>query len=273
MYSPHEIAALEEVRQACGTAEIARESEEIAGGWMSFAGQGSWANQACGLGLHGPIPEADLDRLVTFYTNRGVEPQIEVCPFAHETLITGLAKRGFQLREFENVLFRELKADENLQPSYPHHFPDDLALTHVAPADAAQIETYANVSTQGFRAEGEPISEVDAIATEKMVKHARCDAFLAKIGEVDVGGGAMESSGEIACMFSASVHSNYRRKGIQTALMIRRLERATERGCSLAVIHSAPNTTTERNARRLGFTLAYTKVILVMPGPGLKPSQ
>lgn len=273
MYSPNEIAALEEARQACGTSEIARESEQIAGGWMSFAGEGSWANQACGLGLHGPISEADLDRLVTYYTSRGVEPQIEVCPFVHETLIIGLAERGFQLREFENVLYRELKADENLQTLYSHHFPEDLALTHVDPADAAQIESYANVSTQGFRAADEPLREVDAIATKKMVKHARCDAFLAKIGEVDAGGGAMESSGEIACLFSASVQCNYRRRGIQTALMIRRLERARDRGCSLAVVHSAPNKTTERNARRLGFTLAYTKVILVMPGRGLKPSQ
>ena len=109
MFSLRDIAILEEGRQARGTADVGRESEEIAGGWMTFAGNGSWANQACGLGLQGPVTDEDLDRLVEFYDSRGVEPRIEVCPFADETLIAGLSSRGFRLREFENVLARELR--------------------------------------------------------------------------------------------------------------------------------------------------------------------
>jgi GNAT superfamily N-acetyltransferase len=272
LYSPPEIAALEEQRQARGTAEIARESQEIAGGWMSYAGEGSWANQACGLGLQGAVTARDLDRLVEFYTRRNVEPRIEVCPFVDETLIADLSQRGFQLREFENVLARELPPNENLRIRHPYGWPDNLELQHIDATDSTQIRTFADASTLGFRAEGEPLSEVDAEATVKMVRHSRCDAFLARVGDLNVGGGAMESSDKIACLFSTSIGSDHRRKGIQTALMIRRLERATERGCSLAVIHSTPDTTTERNARRLGFTLAYTKVVLAMPGPGLKPS-
>ena len=239
---------------------------------MCFAGDGSWANQACGLGLSGAVSDADLDRLVAFYTTRCVEPRIEVCPFADETLILGLAQRGFQLREFENVLAREFEPDEDLGDVNTRRLPDDFSTAHIDPSDPAQVETFAIASTQGFRSAGEPISEVDRRATEKMVKHARCDAFLARIGDVNVGGGAMASSGQIACLFSASVASTCRGKGIQTALIIRRLERARERGCSVAVIHSAPNHTTERNARRLGFTLAYTKVVLALSGPELKPS-
>jgi hypothetical protein len=44
------------------------------------------------------------------------------------------------------------------------------------------------------------------------------------------------------------------------------------RGCILATISSRPGIPTERNALRLGFTMAYTKVILVRPGPGLAAS-
>ncbi len=255
-----------------GTAEIARDCEELAGGWMCFGGDGSWANQACGLGLSGPVSEADIDRLIAFYTSRNTEPQIEVSPFADETLIAELARRGFQLREFENVLARELKPKENLQALHPHSLPDGLTIAHVDPSNAAQVESFASASTQGFRTEGTRISEVDALMTEKIVRHPRCDAFLANIDGTDVGGGAMAARGELACLFSASVAADHQRRGVHAALMIRRLERARERGCSVAVIHSTPEATTERNARRLGFALAYTRVIMTMPGLGLKPS-
>jgi len=272
LLSLRDIAILEEARQARGTVEVGWESEQIAGGSMTFAGEGSWANQACGLGLQGPVADDKLDRLVDFYVSRGVEPRIEVCPFADETLIAGLSRRGFELREFENVLARRLTPDEDLRSLHPHGWPLDLTLVHVDPGDPAQVRTFVDVSTQGFRTDGEPLSAVYKAATTKMVEHVRCDSFLARVNNIDVGGGAMESADRVAGLFGTSVAPAYRRKGIQAALILRRLERARERGCELAVIHSQPGIATERNALRMRFFLAYTKVILAMPGPGLVPS-
>src|SRR4051812_1780931 len=86
-----EVARLEELRQALGVATIADLSEPIAGGLMCFSGIGSRANQAMGLGMNGPIDVAEIDRLIGFYEGRGVEPRIEVCPLADESLVRGLA--------------------------------------------------------------------------------------------------------------------------------------------------------------------------------------
>jgi len=268
-----DIAIREEARQAVATAEIANESEPIAGGWMTFVGAGSWANQACGLGLQGPVSDADLDRLVQFYVTRGVEPGIEVCPFVDESLIVGLSSRGFQLREFENVMVRELKVDEDLRSLHPYGWPADLVLKHIDATDESQVESFVEVSTRGFRDEGSPVSDVLAVTTTRAVKHPRSDSFLAQIRGEDAGGGAMECSGKIAYLFGTSVSTTFRRQGIQMALMIRRLERAIECGCEFALIHSQPGIPTERNALRLGFTLAYTKVLMTMPGKALFPQN
>ena len=62
-----EVARLEEHCQARGIAEIAGESESIAGGWMCYTDPGSWSNQASGLAMDGPISDEALDRLVDFY--------------------------------------------------------------------------------------------------------------------------------------------------------------------------------------------------------------
>jgi len=53
-------------------------------------------------------------------------------------------------------------------------------------------------------------------------------------------------------------------------LIARRIERVRELGTLFACIVSKPGIATERNAQRLGFQLAYTKIVAVMPGPGLE---
>ncbi len=267
-----QIAELEEARQAVGTAEVALHSEQVAGGIMSFAGIGSWANQACGLGLDGPVSDADLDRFVDFYVERGVEPKLEVCPFADETLIKGLAARGFELREFENVLFRDLSIEHDLRGLLEQGWPHDLDLVHVEPGNKPQVRTFVEVSTSGFRPPDQPIDDVFFDVTSRVVQHPRCDHYLAMVEGKPVGGGGMESSGEIACLFGTSVLPEFRRRGIQAALIVRRLERARELSCRWGVIHTLPGIATERNSRRLGFELAYTKVIMAKPGNGLSVS-
>jgi GNAT superfamily N-acetyltransferase len=268
----HQIALAEEARQALGTAEISLEAEPIAGGWMGYGGKGTWANQAAGLGLNGPVTDDELDRLVEFYTSRGVQPQIEVCPFVDESLIAGLAKRGFLLREFENVFAREIADDENLRAVYPHQWPKDLVIEHVDPSDDGAVEQLVEVATSGFRPPDEPISDVFRDISINMVKHKRSDSFLALIDGKPVGGASMESTPEIACLFGTSVVPTFRRRGIQSILMILRMERARERGSRLVAIHSNPGISTERNAMRLGFFLAYTKCVMTMPREGLLAS-
>jgi GNAT superfamily N-acetyltransferase len=61
----------------------------------------------------------------------------------------------------------------------------------------------------------------------------------------------------------------FRRRGIQQALIAARLNYAAARGARLATIGSKPGAGTERNVRRMGFATAYTKPVMVRPGPGL----
>ncbi len=266
------IAHLEERRQAVSTAELALEAEPIDSGWMAWAGPGSWANQACGLGLGGPVSDGDLDRLVDFYLARGAEPRLEVCAYAHPSLLEGLARRGFVLREFESVLARAAPVDLDPAALLVHGWPEGLQLVEVDPGDAEAVKTFIDVSTSGFRPAGEPITEVFFNTTLKMVEHPRCDSVLALVDGEVVGGAAMESAGEVGCLFGASVLPDFRRRGIQAALIAWRLCRGARRGCRWIAIHAAPGLPTERNALRLGFFLAYTKVVMTLPRPDLTPS-
>ncbi|WP_437313314.1 GNAT family N-acetyltransferase [Sorangium sp. So ce385] len=258
-----EIARIEERRLAIGTSSVVACAEPIAGGWMAFDGDGSWGNFAAGLGLAGPVSDEDLDRLVAFYAARDMEPQIQVCPFAHESLVRGLAERGFVLREFENVLARELAPDEDLRALVPHNGPAGLEIVRVDPGDEAQVRAFIEVSTSGFRAEDEPITPALFEITRRVVAQPGCDSYLALVNGEPAGGGSVEIAGDGAALFGASVLPRFRERGIQQLLIVRRLERVRERGRRLACISASPGIPTERNALRLGFFMAYSKGVFV----------
>lgn len=267
--SPEEIAALEEMRQAESTAEAAETSRPIAGGVMSRSGVGSWTNQACGLGLAGPVSGAELDRLVRYYADFGIEPKIEVCPFADASLLEGLAARGFVLKEFESVLAREIDEDA---PAPPLGWPEGITVVRVDEGDPQQVESFIEASTCGFRPEDAPVPPELAASIRRLLARPRFEGFLALDGDAAVGGAGLDMGRGVAALLGTSVRRTYRGRGIQQALISARLARARERGCVVACIHSRPGIPTERNAARLGFRLVYHKVALVRPGPGLEPS-
>lgn len=265
--SPLAIARREEARQAEMTVRAAAEGEPIGGGWMAFAGVGSWANQACGLGLAGEVSPAELDRLVEFYVDRGVEPRIELCSHADTTLVEGLAARGFVLREFENVYATRLKDDA---AERPFTWPIGIDVVPVNAEVPEELDEHIRTCLSGF------VEQPSAAMLETARRSAQdpyACAFNAVCDGKVVGGGAMQVGHGVAALAGTTVRPEYRRRGIQLALMWERMRVArNEHECELAVVHSAPGISTERNASRLGFWLAYTKVVLVKPGPGLAVS-
>ncbi len=273
MFEPVRVARAEERRQAVGVAEISAEAEPVGGGVMAFSAVGSWSNQACDVGMRGAVSESDLDRLVSFYVERGVEPRIEVCPFADETLLRGLAARGFTLREFETVLVREIGGDAGGGAVAP----EGVELVTVDPTDDATVRTFAEVTSLVFCPPGEPVPGHMLELSERCLRHPRCTGIAAVAGGEIIGGGVLELADEvegvrIASLFGGAVREDYRRRGIQRALIEARVREGALRGANVACIHTRPGIATERNAARAGFGTCYTKVVMAKQGEGLVPS-
>lgn len=271
--APAEIAQLVERRQARLLADVTPIIEPFAGGVMGFHELGSWQNQACGVGLDGPVEPAQIDELIEFYRSRGAVPQVELSPFAHESLVAGLAERGFVVREFENVLAFELTSGAELgDDTLERGWPAGLELERIAHDDAASIALATELAMRGFFPEGElPPAMVEA--SRATFARPSTVSFLARVEGHPASAGSVSIGEQVASLVGVSTKPEYRRRGIQQALMLARLRVARERGCVLAMIGSRPGIPTERNAMRMGFTMAYTKVLLTRPEPGLVPSH
>lgn len=59
----------------------------------------------------------------------------------------------------------------------------------------------------------------------------------------------------------ASTLPEFRQRGGQTALLTARLAAAKALGCDLAIVLTAPGSTSQRNIVQSGFYLAYTRAI------------
>src|SRR5215208_4510771 len=258
-----ELAVLEESRQAKAVAAVADLVEPLAGGLLSFTGPGSYSNQAVGLGMTGPVAGPELDHLCHFYESRGFQPQIELCPYAHESLIRGLSIRNFVIKDFETVLARDMTIPLDTQ------MPAEIQINQVNPADDARVETLGQILADGFAV---PNREMFQKHLRKFLVYPNSASYIASIEGAPAAAGSCELSAPCGALFGMTTLEKFRNRGLQRALMIARLAAAQQSNCKYVTIGSKPDSPTGRNALRLGFQVAYTKAILIRPAPGLLAS-
>ncbi|MBL0921687.1 MAG: hypothetical protein IBJ10_06110 [Phycisphaerales bacterium] len=264
------LAALEERREWRGVSEVADEFVPFAGGMVGRGPAGAWFNGARGAGMSGPVSRDEVRGFIEYLEGAGIEPRIDVCPFVDPSLLEALKAERFALHNFESVFHRRLEAGERVDSPFPA--PRELRIAAVDPKNDAEVEDFARTALQGFMPDDTDPPESFLRSSMRVARHPRTVAIRAMIGEECVGAGAMEVDGELAALFGVSVRKAHRNKGVQLAMLAWRLNEAARRGARIATIGSRPGVATERNAQRMGFAAAYTKVTLVRPGPGLAPN-
>jgi GNAT superfamily N-acetyltransferase len=228
--------------------------EALAGGRAVFAGPGSPLSEAKAMGLHGPVTEADLDRLEAFYFGRREPCRVFVCPLADPSLVEGLGRRGYRLSGFENFLAMPLEPDEAALPATPG--------IEIRPAGPEAADLYAGVVAPNFAGPEGPTDDMrDLIASMFGMEHT--SPFLAFVDGQPAGGGAILIHRGVALLAGAATLPAYRNRGVHAALHRARLALARRSGCDLAAQGAAPGSTSQRNAERRGLRVAYTRAILV----------
>lgn len=272
-----EVAKLEQARLVEDMLGIIDDVELIAGGVMCRGEPGQWCNQALGLGMQGPVEYDDIDRLIAFYESKGIQPQVELCPFADISLLKALSERGFVIREFENTWYRPTPAGLRTEDTLLNPWPagddgDPMRVEVVQPGDEPLLRTAVGVSLAGFVPEGYDFGDSEMSIHRRMVEMPFCRKIVAWMDGEVVASGGMKSRPPLGAMFGVTVREPWRKRGVQQALMAWRLAAAADDGCQTMVIHGTPGEPTERNAQRMGFRMAYTTPIMIKPGDGLTAS-
>ena len=114
-----------------------------------FLGEGHFLNQGLALGLGNPLPERDLESLEALLGRGGHPVVVELTPGAEEGLAGRLGRRGYVIRQFQQVWWRTLGATGPAAPAGP---------VEVRMAAREEIALYNRLVAAGFM-------ESDALAS------------------------------------------------------------------------------------------------------------
>jgi GNAT superfamily N-acetyltransferase len=222
----------------------------LAGGQAVITGPRFPINFAVGLGMNGPVDDAELDALEAFFARAELPAAVELCPLADRSLVEALGRRGYRLSDFMNICVRPLHASDAYASP-----PPSLTITAVAPAE---VDLWARDPGLPDQAPDDHWLMLNTVAYHR----PGVTCYLAWIGGQIAGKGALSLREGVATLFSAHTQPAFRRCGVQAALIGHRLAVARAAGCDVALVHATPGSASQRNLERAGFHVAYTHVVL-----------
>ena len=224
---------------------------QVGSGNALYAGVGSPLTQAIGC-------DGDVERIEQFFFERGADSIIHVTPWSQQSFTETLAKRGYRVFEFENVFAHVI-------PSAAEREESGRGITIKESDDVA---LWSRIAAEAFATEDMSVEFLIKVMTPfAYVKHAR--TYIAYVDGQPAGSAAMFAIPEIkvAGFFGAGTRERFRNRGVQTALLHRRIAEASQAGCELGMVTTQPGSASHRNVARRGFELLYTKVSMRLDKP------
>ena len=244
--------------------QISAAIEEICGGHMTFAGLGSPIGRVTGAGFVQPFTAEVLDQIENFYREHKAPAQVDLCPLHDPEAFELFKERGYAIAELNNVLYRRLEEGEIFAGPPPGC---QIRRSRVEDAEAAGA-----IVEQAFFPDGAPEQYRGLIAPLYQMEDAL--AFIATVegnlvdgNNIDkmvaCGTGVAIRQHRVFALGGAGTLAEYRGRGLQSALLRARMAAAAQAGCEYAVVVTRGGTTSQRNAERLGFRVAYSKVTVI----------
>lgn len=224
------------------------------GGYAVFLGVGSPQTQVLGLGVTGPVTGDEMEELEDFFYARGSRARIELCPFADRTVFRLLAARSYVPLECSNMMVRRVKPDGRIAavPTLP-------PVHRCAPEEA---ELWAQTVMQGF-ADDQALPEGNTGILTSLFQQPDTVCFLGMLDEKPVGAGALSVHRGVAALYGATTLQEYRRRGVQLAIIQALVNCSIDLGCDLAYSLTGPGSVSQRNLERQGFAVAYTRFTMI----------
>ena len=215
-------------------------------------------NRVIGLGMSSPTSERQLERMFEqARAQRCKRLAVDLSPFARPRRVDGwLRSRGF---EPGHPGAKHWRGNEPLAP-LPRGTGARLRVRRVRGADRA---AWVDVVSSTWRSFGFRREWYEGRATAPGWRH-----YLAWDGEIPVGTGAMFvaelGSRRVGHLVDGTTLRSHRRRGVQRAIIRKRLSEGLKLGCELFTSETAPPLprmplVSFRNLRREGFSLAYVR--------------
>ena len=234
------------------------------GGVAIHAGRGTPFNKVAGLGFLGVPDEGTFEEIEAEFTARESPVQVEISTLGYPAIARMLTRRGYELVGFENVLGCALGGcaeDAPVSMSFSVGLAkpeEDAAWMHAVLVGFQNSDTY-----DGPESHERIDVEVLARVFEDMASAKGFERYVARADGTIAAGASLRLFEGVAQLCGAATLPDYRRRGIQSALLRYRLSEAARRGADIAVVTTTPGSKSQQNVQRAGFELLYARAILI----------
>lgn len=243
------------------------ETLAIGGGTAIFVEPSSPISQCIGCGVNRDISTEEIAGIEDFYWSCGAGSQIVVSTEFAAGLQQALDERGYAVVERNLAFYRELPFRGDVGA------PEGYAIREVQDRERPE---WAAMQAQIFAEFAESAAAIEPL----FLLFASSEGYRSYVaihqetGEL-AGGAAIYVSSEcgIACVAGAATKPAHRGRGLQQAMLRRRLSDATAAGCDLAFMSTLLETTSCRNAQRQGFVRGYERVVMRKEQPVIEREQ
>ena len=233
----------------------------IGSGLAVWAGAGSPLSKVVGVGMGSAFEEHELEAVEQAFAEREAPVQFEVSTLADPAVAERLTRRGYVLLGFENVLGLRLSVGR------PAQVAEGVEIRDTRPQEfetwlRAVVDASLTPDTQGIASHEVFEREIIDLSLRAIASTSGFSGLLACIEGSPAGGASLRCSEGIAQLCGAATLPEFRRRGVQAALLSARLASASAAGCDLAVVTVQPGSKSQQNAQKLGFELLYARAIL-----------
>lgn len=212
----------------------------IGTGYALFCGEGSPLTQIYGFAHRGADEPEKID---AFFAKRCTTWEVAVTPFTDPPTLRALLDRGYRPGPFEGELAQLVPATV-AEP--------ELRVEEVDGDDRTWLETSTLAWTEDKIAEIDPLLYILAAAPSRK--------YIAFVDGQPVGTAIMWDRPLGCVLASGATRPAFRRRGVQRALLARRVRDAGEG--RLALVGAMPGTQSYRNVMRMGFVPLYSTLSL-----------
>jgi ribosomal protein S18 acetylase RimI-like enzyme len=183
----------------------------------------------------------------------GVQPSVEICPFTAQQHIDVLNQHNYQIDHFESIFVRE---------SMPEGiFPAASPKLTIEALQTKDVETWAYITMRLSRKRIPPDHPHIQFASAAYY-NPQIACFLARLDGEPVGTSAISIRHERASLSFLGMHPDFRRHGVQQAMIAHSIDYAHSSGAALVVTVETPHDTALHNLIRIGFSNAYTRIVM-----------
>jgi GNAT superfamily N-acetyltransferase len=229
--------------------ESAADWMEVGGAIAVFDGVGSPVTQCFGLGIFEALTGSTLDTIEQFFFDRGATADLEISPLAGVPAVDLLCLRHYRPIEMSSVMYRGVERPEGDAPSN----------VRARVCGDNEVELWNEISARGWAHDRPDFLDYLRESGAIMTARAESVSFLAEFDGRPGAAGSLCIHGGVALFAGAATAPEFRRRGLQGALLRARMEYAADHGCDIAMMVAEPGSNSQRNAERKGFRIAYTR--------------